>query len=87
MLRMWQWPEHWVYDHFNAKLEREIEKFGADRMKNELTKLSELQESLIEKCVDDIVDRDAFLVGAAGGTKSSKAFAPWTKDLLGYKIR
>ena len=42
-LKTWQWPDHWLYDHFKKLLVKKIRAFGEDRMKEKVSELRRLQ--------------------------------------------
>ena len=83
-LKTWQWPDQWLYDHFNKKLRLQIKNFGEEKMKEKVAELRGLQRSLVAKCVESPSKASTNFEETS---EEERPFVPWSRDVIGYKMK
>lgn len=78
-LRAWQSGDQKLYEHFLAKFDKQIEKYGRDQMDLDLDRLDKLDAHVREKCVLADSDRDHM--------KKESLFRPFSPKVVAYKVR
>lgn len=56
LLKNWLWGDYLLYEHFKAKFEDAKNRFGQDRLEDELTKLRSANDRVKDMCIEDQVD-------------------------------
>ncbi len=75
-LRKWLRGDYELYDHFVAKFDSEVARFGAGRMDRELRTLAAANANIREKCVSRVVDN----------SKLPETYRSWGDGLVGYDV-
>ena len=77
-LKSWLAADYHLYDHFAKKLEDQMLKFGKEKLSAEVAELQRLNLEVRERCVlEEVKDTG----------KLSENFRPWSKDVVGFRVR
>ena len=77
-LRQWLWADYLLYDHFTARLEARVLEAGRARVREGVQELARLNMEVREDCLlEEVADR-------RGLPEHSR---PWSRDVIGYRVR
>ncbi|XP_075719742.1 galactose-3-O-sulfotransferase 2-like [Rhinoderma darwinii] len=80
-IKIWNQLDWQLYVYFNNSFWNHVERFGRERMKNEVEELRKRRAQLSERCLDDQVEPDQLK------DKSMVPYQPYSITILGYNLK
>ena len=77
-LKQWLWADYALYDHFKERLEERKQELGVDKLREGVKGLRKMNEVVEQECVVRKV---------RGARWLPEEFRPWSKDVMGFKVR